>query len=169
MHGSARDRYLETEVMTASPQKLQLMLIDAAIRSIEHARRHWRAKRDDEASESLIRAQQIITELLSGLNHEVLPDLTKRVAAVYLFAFRRLIEANSHRDEGKLDEALRALEPQREAWEGVCEQLGSTRTPENETRDCFTPQESAPAPPEVIPPLDSASLDDASPGLSLEA
>ena len=42
MDVSVRDRYLNAEVMTATPQKLQLMVVEAAIRSCEKARSFWR-------------------------------------------------------------------------------------------------------------------------------
>jgi len=50
MDASAHESYLVTEVMTATPQKLQLMLIDAAIRSAEKARRLWHEQEDDWAA-----------------------------------------------------------------------------------------------------------------------
>ena len=58
---SIRNNYLETDVMTATPQKLQYMLIDAAIRNIQRGK-HLRSENQDEAAcEVLIRAQQIVT------------------------------------------------------------------------------------------------------------
>ena len=47
MQASAQSNYLETEVMTAPPQKLQLMLVEAAIRSAERARAMWREEDDE--------------------------------------------------------------------------------------------------------------------------
>ena len=88
MYSSARDRYLTTEVMTATPQKLHLMLIDGAIRLAQQARRHWETGGEDEkACEAVIRAQEIVTQLLAGLNRRENPDLSNKVAAVYLFIF----------------------------------------------------------------------------------
>ena len=134
MQSSARDSYLETEVTTATPQKQQLMLIEGTIRFIGRTRSHWRAGQDERAHECLVRAQQIVTELLAGLNHEVAPELTRRVAALYVFVFRSLVDAGLRRDEAKLDEALRVLEPQREAWHGVCQELkAESRQPKAES------------------------------------
>ena len=131
MSTSARESYLVTEVMTATPQKLQLMLIEAAIRSTERARQQWRDD-DEQAIESIIRAQDIIGELLASLDQEVEGDLTKKVAAVYLFVFRTLMEASFDRDEQKLDDALKVLAIERDTWRQVCEQLGSRMQPDGE-------------------------------------
>ena len=128
----APDSYLEMEVTTATPQKRQLMLVEGAIRFIERTRHHWKDGQDDQAYDCLLRAQRIITELISALNHDVAPDLTGRLAALYVFVFRTLVDASLRPDEKKLDEALRVLKPQREAWEGVCRQLGSVAGLQNE-------------------------------------
>ena len=170
MPSPAPDSYLETEVTTATPQKLQLMLVEGAIRFIERTRHHWKAGQDDQAYECLLRAQRIITELISALNHEVAPDLTGQLAALYVFVFRALVDASLKHDEKRLDDALRVLEPQREAWEGVCRELGSVAGLENESAAAaFSPQEPALAPPGLAPPQLAADNGPTSTGFSAEA
>ena len=120
MSSFSQGSYLETEVMTAPPQKLQLMLIEGAIRCGRQTQTHWKAGQDDQACETLIRAQQIVTELISGLNREAHPELVKKVASVYLFIYRGLVEAGLEHDEEKLDDAIRVLEEERETWRSVC-------------------------------------------------
>ena len=126
MPSSPGGNYLETDVLTAPPQKLQLMLIEGAIKRAELARTHWKAGDNDQASEELIRVQQILTELIGGLNSEANPELAKRIAAVYLFVFRTILDASSRRDEKKLDEAIRVLEVERETWRQVSRELCNT-------------------------------------------
>ena len=126
MPSSPGGDYLETEVLTAPPQKLQLMLIEGVIRRAERARLHWKAGENNRASEELIRGQQIVTELIGGLNREANPELVKRIAAVYLFAFRGLLDASVGQDEEKLDEAIRVLEVERQTWRRVCRELGNS-------------------------------------------
>ena len=127
MDGSARSDYLYTEVMTAAPQKLQLMLIEAAIRLIHRTRHYWNNNQDDAAGEALILCQQVVTELLAGLNKAGETDLVRRVASIYTFVYRSLVLANFERSEEKLADALRVLETERETWLEVCRQLGSQR------------------------------------------
>jgi len=124
MQSSAREQYLTTQVMTATPQKLQLMLIEAALRSAQRARQQWQAQQNEQACESLIHAQEIVGRLLAALDHEAGANLARKVAAVYLFVFRSLMEANYHRDQQKLDDALRILEIERETWRKVCQPVG---------------------------------------------
>ena len=131
MQSSARGSYLETEVMTATPQKLQLMMIEAAIRAAQRTLLAWQEDQQETAGDSLVKAQQIMGELLASLNPEVDADLTRRVAAVYTFIFRRLAEAGIQRDEEKLADAIRILKIERETWLEVCKQLGSTKEPDD--------------------------------------
>lgn len=86
--------YLETEVMTATPQRLQLMLINAAIRSASQGRNCLEQKNNQAALAPILRAQRIVAELLTGLNPESKDGLVQRVAGVYLFIYRSLIAAN---------------------------------------------------------------------------
>lgn len=159
MEGSARDQYLVAEVMTATPQKLQLMLVEAAIRFAGRARQLWSERKDEEATDALIRAQDIIGQMLASLDRESALPVVRKVAAVYLFVFRCLMEANCQRDERKLDDALKVLEEERETWRQVCEKFGSRRQLEAAARP-------AQAPPGAV--LD-APAPEASDGFSIEA
>ena len=123
MQLSAREDYLTTEVMTATPQKLQLMLIQGALRMAEQARQCWRQDDDAGAFEALQKCQQVIIEL----KVEVDPDLVKKVAGVYLFIFRTIVSAQIDRDEKQLAEVVSILEIERETWQQVCAKLGTQR------------------------------------------
>jgi len=164
MEPSARENYLATEVMTATPQKLQLMMLDAAIRSAERTQQHWRAEEDEEASETLIHAQQIMGELVAGLDREGDTELVKKVAAVYLFVFRSLTEANFYHDEAKLNDAIKILKVERETWRQVCDQLGTTKRPGEESFSAASIEQTSteqPQPvqsPEIGAPLDSPDM-----------
>jgi len=170
MPSSVRDSYLETEVMTATPQKLQYMLLDAAILAIQKTKQLWAANRDEEACETLIRAQQIVSELLCGLNREIDSDLAKKVAAIYLFVFRSLLNAAARKDVEKLDGALGVLEIERETWRRVCEELGSTKSADGPKSQGVSPR----TPPGMNPPAADFSSgpempSDTPSGFSIEA
>ncbi len=123
MDANARNQYLDAEVMSAAPQKLHLLLIEAIIRAIHRGKRYWQSGQNDKACETLIHAQRMVCEILGGFDREVHPDLVQRMAAVYMFVFRALVEGNRRHDEKKLDDALRVLEIERRTWQAVCEAL----------------------------------------------
>lgn len=127
MSTTTREVYLVNEVMTATPQKLQLMLLDAALRHAHAAGEHRQAGRLEEAGESIIRCQEIVSEILSALQPKRDQELCRRVAAIYLFVFRRLVAAHLKQDDEPLREAISLLETERETWRQVCELHGATR------------------------------------------
>jgi flagellar protein FliS len=123
MDATARENYLTTEVLTAPPQKLQLMLIEGAIRFGRETGDFWRERRDEQALESLVRCRRIVTEIIGSVKPDG-GDLTRNVRAIYAYLFRLLTEANRERSETKLADALRILEIERDTWRAVCEKLG---------------------------------------------
>lgn len=120
-----RETYFETQVLTATPQKLQLMLLDGALRFGRQAADHWREGRIYEGGEALIGCQRIVAELLRSMKPEMAPALVEKVSDVYRFVFRTLVEAGMKRDAGKLAEAMRLLDIERETWRQVCERLAA--------------------------------------------
>jgi len=121
----ARQNYLQAEVQTATPQKLQLMLVEAAIKNVHRTKKAWAEERFEAAFDSLALAQDIIAEILSSLDKEGNPDLAGKLASIYIFIFRCLTEGGMTHDPQKLDDALRVLNAERETWHQVCEQFGS--------------------------------------------
>jgi flagellar protein FliS len=123
MPNTTSDRYLITEVTTATPQKLQLMLIETAIRAGRRAQKHWQDKENRQAGNCIIRAMKIITGIIAGMDYEAKSELVGKVAGVYLFINSALTRAFIDNDEKKLAEALRVLDVERETWRQVCEKL----------------------------------------------
>jgi flagellar protein FliS len=134
-HMTPRDAYLETQISTATPQRLRLMLIDAAIRIARQTGDLWHASRNEEALESLIRCRAIISELISGVKPEG-SELGRKVVSVYLFLFTTLTEAQLTRDVTKLESAIRVLVEERQTWAQVCEQLADAPPAIPPTPDC---------------------------------
>jgi flagellar secretion chaperone FliS len=116
MQPQAAQNYLRATVLTATPEQLQLMLYDGAIRFGEQARVALEKNDLEESHELITRVQKILTELTCSLKHEVSPDLCSKLAGLYNFAYRKLIEANIDHKIEPLDEALGVLRFQRETW-----------------------------------------------------
>jgi flagellar secretion chaperone FliS len=127
MAPAPRDTYFENEVLTATPQKLHLMLIEAAIRLGNQTLEHWRESRETQAIDSIVRCQRILAQMLKGLRPALMPELVGQVARVYIFVYRNLVQAQVQRDPARLNDAIRVLEIERETWRKVCEKLGGSR------------------------------------------
>ncbi len=130
MQTTARESYLATEVMTAPPQKLQLLLIEGAIRFCNLTLARWEQGDQEAAGEALTRAQGIITELIAGVRPEHNRELARKATSVYLYLFRTLVDAHLKHDAGMVRDALRVLDIERGTWQEVCRRLaGATPAP----------------------------------------
>jgi flagellar protein FliS len=130
MNPQGAQNYLRTQVLTATPEQLQMMLYDGAIRFAEQARPALAARNWEASYNAISRAQKIITELTSSLRHDIAPELCGRLASIYNFIYRKLVEANVEHKGEALDEAIKILKFQRETWEMLLKQLGRQKAAE---------------------------------------
>ena len=134
MNPQAAQNYLRTRVMTATPEQLQMMLYDGAIRFSEQAKAALEAGDYEKSYAAISRVQKILTEMSCGLKHDVLPELCDKLAALYSYVYRKLIDANVRRDLAAMEEALGVLRYQRDTWAMLLDQLGKTKAAAAATR-----------------------------------
>jgi flagellar secretion chaperone FliS len=127
MNPKAAQNYFRTRVLTATPEQLQMMLFDGALRFGEQARAALEAKNWESSHSLLTRMQNVVMQLNSTLKHDVHPELCGKLAGLYNYAYRRLVEANMKHRLDSLDDALRVLRYQRETWAMVQDQLAKTK------------------------------------------
>ena len=127
MNPHVAQNYLKTRVMTATPEQLQMMLYDGAIRFAEQARPALLKKDWETTYRTISKAQKIIAEMTSTLKHDTAPDLCGRLASLYNYVYRKLIEASVDHTIESLDEALRILRYQRETWAMLMDHLGKQK------------------------------------------
>jgi flagellar protein FliS len=107
-------QYKENSILTASPEELVLMLYNGILRFTEEAKIAIGNKNFERANNSIIRAQDIVSELSATLNMEY--DISKNLYSMYDYIMRRLIEANLKKDINILDEVKGLVKDLKEAW-----------------------------------------------------
>jgi len=127
MNPQAAQTYLRTRVLTATPEQLQMMLYDGAIRFAEQARIALEKKDYEGTYNNISRAQKIITELQCSLKPSVAPDLCKQLGAIYTYIFRKLVEAGAGHNLESLIEAIKHLRFQRETWAMLLDKLAKEK------------------------------------------
>ena len=127
MNPQAAQNYLRTRVLTATPEQLQMMLYDGAIRFAEQAKAALDVGDFEKSYQSISRVQKILTEMSCGLKHDVLPELCEKLSALYSYVYRKLIDANVKHDAEALAEAIALLKYQRETWALLLDQLGKQK------------------------------------------
>jgi flagellar protein FliS len=118
--------YKETQIKTATPGKLILMLYDAAIRHLNQAVEDLEGeqRRYDRISNCLIKAQDIITELMISLDFDRGGEIARNLFALYVFMNRRLLDGNIRKDPVPLQDVRRLLTELRGAWASVAIKAG---------------------------------------------
>ncbi len=120
-------RYLEMQVMTATREQLLLLLFDGAIRFAEQGRESQQAKEFERSTERLQRAQEIMLEVMSALDHSVGDELYIKLIALYQFCHSRLLTANLSRKSAPVDDALQILRNLRAMWGEAVARTGAER------------------------------------------
>jgi flagellar protein FliS len=112
---AAADHYLEQRVLTASPAELTMMLFDACVGSLRLAIRLMESGEHLAALPKLRKAQDIVLELRTSLNHEA-GQLASNLDALYTFAWTELLQAGITKDPKRATAALDVVEPLQQAW-----------------------------------------------------
>src|SRR5262245_20759171 len=119
---SARDSYLETQVNTATPQRLRLMLIGGALQQTRAAQAAWQENQPSAATAALVRCRDIVAELLSGIREDG-SQLVQQTLGIYAYLYSSLTELQQTRDPHQLAGIIRVLEEEQQTWEEVCQRL----------------------------------------------
>lgn len=127
MTQAATNPYLRTKIMTASPEELRLMLYDGCVRFCNQAKTALEQNDFEKVYDNLQRAQKIVMELSTSLNRSISPDLCDKLAALYNYCYRLLVDANMTRDTSKLDEVIKLIGYERETWQMLMEKNASSR------------------------------------------
>jgi flagellar protein FliS len=120
--------YKETQIETASPVKLIVILYEIIINSIEQAKSYMAEKKYDLVNKELSRAQDGIIELIAALDFERGGDIAKNLYSIYLFCSRRLFEGNIEKNPQMLDEVKNILSNLKEAWEKISTMVSEETT-----------------------------------------
>jgi flagellar protein FliS len=117
MWRNAHDTYLEDRVLSAGPVELVHLLYQTCITSLGDARHHLAEGRILERARSISKACAILVELTTALDHERGGELSGRLAQLYDYMHRRLIDANFRQSDAALAEVAGLLATLQEGWE----------------------------------------------------
>lgn len=108
--------YKEIEIETSSGLKLVVMLYAGAIRFLKVACEGIKNKKLDIANNHIIKAQDIVSELMTSLNFEA-GEIAHNLYSLYIYMNRRLLEANIEKNTEIIDEVIRLLDTLKSAWD----------------------------------------------------
>ena len=111
--------YQNTQVTTASPQQILLMLYEGAIRFVKIARLKMEEKKIAEKGKYISKTMDIICELINTLDHRVGGQLSQDLEGLYVFMQDKLISANTQNNPEDLEVVEKLLTTLYTSWEDV--------------------------------------------------
>jgi flagellar biosynthetic protein FliS len=115
----AAKRYREEQVNGLSQKELILMLYDGALKFTAGARDAFGKKDFATSYKFIVKARDIVTELLCILNVDQGGEVAMNLQRLYVYVIGRLTEANFTHEVPLLDNVLTILQNLRSAWAEV--------------------------------------------------
>jgi flagellar protein FliS len=123
---NALSTYKETKIKTASQGQLIVMLYDEAVKqlsmSIELLEQNKNEKihgKIEQISKSIMKAEEIITELMVSLDFEQGGEISKNLFALYSWFNKELLEANIGQDIKRIKAVKDMLAELRNTWNEI--------------------------------------------------
>jgi len=123
------NQYKQTQITTANQGKLIVMLYDGAIKFLTIALDNIEPKKYDVVNTNIIKAQDIITELLLSLNMDEGGEISRNLFSLYMYFKKQLLEANIKKDPQTITHILKLLRDLRDAWDQIS--ANETRSDKN--------------------------------------
>jgi flagellar protein FliS len=111
--------YQAVQATTAEPGQLVLLLFDGAVRFLTRAQRRLEAGDVAQFAQSIARAQAILAELRSSLNHEQGGEVAENLERLYEFMQRHLSLGLISRSGTHVEQVLRPLQTIREGFQAA--------------------------------------------------
>jgi flagellar protein FliS len=107
--------YQQSSILTATPERLVVMLYDGALRFFYQAAVAMRDGSRPLAEEKLRRGEAIVDHLIKTLDMSA-GDVAQNLEGIYVFCKRLLMEARFEQDADKVEQVRALLGELRESW-----------------------------------------------------
>ena len=134
-----RGGYKQVQIQTSNKGQLIVMLYQGAIRFMKKAIILLEQKDMEGKGNNLIKAQDIVLELLYALDQQMLDggnELALNLQRLYLYSYRQLVQANIKTNPKLIEEVVGLMTNLLEAWEEVVsgEESGNAPPPSDRAR-----------------------------------
>ena len=115
-YGKQAARYRETEVLTATPGQLVVLLFDHLLVSLRRAKTAMENGEFEQQGEHLEKSRNVLTELLVTLDRERGGEIAINLSALYSFLLGELVQVGVRADHARLDRVTHMIEELRSAF-----------------------------------------------------
>ena len=122
---NAQYTYQATRISTATKEQLLLITYDIGIKACRTAENAMTAKTPDYdlANKEVIRAQEVIRELMVTLNKERGGEMADKLMQLYEYMYQLLLDANMKKEPDNISMVRGMLEELKQTWESALMQL----------------------------------------------
>ncbi|MDR3277012.1 MAG: flagellar export chaperone FliS [Treponema sp.] len=121
---NALSAYRETRIKTASQGQLVVMLYEEAVKQLDRGleligsglKGNKNPGKIEKIGKAIIRAQEIITELMVSLDFEQCGDIAKNLFSLYTWFNQELLESSVSQDTTRITVVRNMLNELRSAW-----------------------------------------------------
>ena len=139
------DAYYTEKILSADPLELVRMLYDRARKEVDTARRRLAEGDIVGRSAAISKAVEILVELAGALDRERAPELSGRLAGLYDYMGRRLLEANFEQADLPLAEVGGILDTLGDAWKKVALPAAPATAADPAASPAWSPSDYTPA------------------------
>ena len=112
--------YKQQEVLSANRGELLLMLYNNCIKQMKLARLHLADRNLQGAHQSLVKAQDVITELCTDLDMQY--EISGKLLQLYRYFHGQLVQANIKKDAAAIEPVLAMMSELRDVWQQAAHQ-----------------------------------------------
>ena len=129
MYCNGIQSYRKTNVVTSDPVKLVIMCYEGAIDSLKLAKQKMREKNYEKKAKAIIKAQDIIRELMCSLDFEKGAEIANNLDSLYNYMLRRILQGDLNKDVRPIDEVIGMFTELLSAWQEVASKPESQGQP----------------------------------------
>lgn len=120
--------YRDNEVLSASSERLIPLLYQGLLKNLRRAGMQIGSGDLEGKSESLQKASAIVYELLGSLDFDAGGEIASRLAGLYAFFLREIVEAGRSLDRKRLDTLGEMIGNLHDAWDQAAQQVAEKRS-----------------------------------------
>jgi flagellar protein FliS len=119
MYYNGIQSYRKTDIFTSDPVKLVITCYEGAIESLKLAKEKIKEEDYEKKAKAIIKAQDIIDELLCSLDFEKGGVIAANLSNLYNYMLRRILFGDVNKDMTAIDEVIGMLDELLSAWKSI--------------------------------------------------
>lgn len=119
MYCNGVQSYRKTNITTSDPVRLIIMCYEGVIDNLKLAKEKIKEKDYEKKAKAIIKAQDIINELMCSLNFEKGEEIAGNLESLYNYMLRRILQADFNNDIRAIDEVIEIFTELLSAWQEI--------------------------------------------------